>query len=74
MPTNAEKAIEIWKSLQGKPEGTGQWLQVDQSRINTFADATLDHQFIHLALDVGCQLVLPRALSLSGQATGQLVG
>ncbi len=48
MPTNAEKAIEIWKKLEGKPEGTGEWLLVDQARINMFADATLDHQFIHV--------------------------
>ncbi|MDZ7767583.1 MAG: MaoC family dehydratase [Woeseiaceae bacterium] len=24
------------------------WLRVDQQQINTFADATLDHQFIHI--------------------------
>lgn len=24
------------------------WLQIEQSRINDFADATLDHQFIHV--------------------------
>jgi acyl dehydratase len=48
MPTNAEKAMEIWKTLVGKPEGTGEWLKIEQSRINAFADATLDHQFIHV--------------------------
>jgi acyl dehydratase len=48
MPTKAENAMEIWKRLQGKQEGTGEWLKVDQSRINMFAEATLDRQFIHV--------------------------
>ena len=48
MATNAEKAIEIWKRLEGKPEGHGEWLKVEQGRINQFADATGDHQWIHL--------------------------
>jgi acyl dehydratase len=28
--------------------GCSEWLQVDQERINLFADATLDHQWIHV--------------------------
>lgn len=28
--------------------GTSDWLQVDQDRINGFADDTLDHQWIHV--------------------------
>ncbi len=32
----------------GKELGTSDWLQVDQNRINAFADATLDHQWIHI--------------------------
>jgi acyl dehydratase len=32
----------------GKELGTSDWLQVDQDRINAFADATLDHQWIHI--------------------------
>ena len=56
MSTNAEKAIEIWKGLEGKAEGTGEWLKVEQSRINTFADATLDHQFIHIDPEKSAQL------------------
>ena len=28
--------------------GISDWLEVDQGRINAFADATLDHQFIHV--------------------------
>jgi acyl dehydratase len=56
MPTNAEKAIEIWKKLEGKPEGTGEWLKVEQGRINQFADATGDHQFIHVDPEKAAQL------------------
>ena len=32
----------------GEELGTSEWLQVDQERINLFADATLDHQWIHV--------------------------
>ena len=32
----------------GKELGASEWLLVDQERINMFADATLDHQWIHV--------------------------
>ena len=32
----------------GTDLGTSDWMQVDQERINQFADVTLDHQFIHI--------------------------
>ena len=32
----------------GKDLGTTEWFTVDQDRINKFADATEDHQFIHV--------------------------
>ncbi len=32
----------------GKEIGSSEWFQVDQDRIDQFADATLDHQFIHV--------------------------
>lgn len=32
----------------GKPLGTGEWLTVTQERIGKFADATDDHQWIHV--------------------------
>ncbi|MFP5441440.1 MAG: MaoC family dehydratase [Gammaproteobacteria bacterium] len=35
-------------SYIGKDLGTSEWFQIDQKRINAFADATLDHQFIHV--------------------------
>ena len=36
------------KDYVGKPIGTSDWLTVDQDRINKFADATGDHQWIHV--------------------------
>ena len=41
-------AFEDLKSLAGGSLGTSRWLEVDQARINTFADATDDHQWIHV--------------------------
>ena len=48
MATKAEAAYELFKAAIGQDEGTGEWLQVDQDRINSFADVTEDHQFIHV--------------------------
>lgn len=31
-----------------KPLEPSEWFKIDQERINDFADATLDHQFIHV--------------------------
>ena len=36
------------KDYIGKDLGTTEWFTVDQERINKFADATDDHQFIHV--------------------------
>ena len=36
------------KALTGTVVGVSGWLTVDQSMINKFADATGDHQFIHI--------------------------
>ena len=43
-------AIPVAKldSLIGQELGVSPWLAIDQARINAFADATLDHQFIHV--------------------------
>lgn len=35
----------------GKQLGESDWLTVDQQRINRFADATLDHQWIHTDIE-----------------------
>ncbi|MGW4125318.1 MaoC family dehydratase [Nocardia sp. NPDC004711] len=40
--------IEEFAAAAGTPLGTTEWLEVDQKRIDTFADATGDHQWIHV--------------------------
>jgi acyl dehydratase len=39
------------KALAGRDLGASDWLEVTQERINTFADATGDHQWIHVDVD-----------------------
>ena len=36
------------ESVKGKDMGHSEWMIIDQDRINKFADATNDHQWIHL--------------------------
>jgi len=36
------------KSAVGKQLGESEWLEIDQARIDKFADATGDHQWIHV--------------------------
>src|SRR5687768_10559065 len=36
------------KALVGRDLGHSSWLEVTQDRVNTFADATGDHQWIHV--------------------------
>ena len=40
--------IEELTAAAGEELGTSDWLVVDQDRIDTFADATGDHQWIHV--------------------------
>ncbi len=35
----------------GSEIGSSEWLEIDQDRINAFADATLDHQWIHVDVE-----------------------
>ncbi len=39
---------EALKEYIGQEIGTSDWVKLDQARIDAFADATLDHQFIHV--------------------------
>jgi len=47
MATTQIDGIEGMKALQGKTIGPGEWRQVTQEDIDTFADLTGDHQWIH---------------------------
>ncbi|MFJ9039575.1 MaoC family dehydratase [Streptomyces sp. NPDC102406] len=40
--------LQELKKLAGTSLGTSPWLDITQTRINTFADATDDHQWIHV--------------------------
>ncbi|GGR57152.1 MULTISPECIES: MaoC family dehydratase [Streptomyces] len=46
MPTTAHGLDEL-KSLAGTDLGRTDWREITQDRVNTFADATGDHQWIH---------------------------
>ena len=48
MSENGSEGPEPIQGVVGKPDAPSEWLEVDQDRINLFADATLDHQFIHI--------------------------
>ena len=41
-------SYEEFASHLGEVLGTSDWVEVNQERINLFADATLDHQWIHV--------------------------
>jgi acyl dehydratase len=41
------ETIEELKSLVGQEVAVGEWFPVEQSRIDAFAEATGDHQWIH---------------------------
>ncbi len=56
MATQAEQAVEILEGQIGTPDQASEWLTVDQDRINLFADATLDHQFIHVDPEKSAEL------------------
>lgn len=46
--TAAETAFEKFQARLGESDGSGEWFEMTQERINDFADVTIDHQFIHV--------------------------
>lgn len=42
------RSIEDAKALEGKEVGLSDWIVIDQQRINQFAEATNDYQWIHV--------------------------
>ena len=48
MPARVIEGAEELKSLVGEEVGASDWFEVSQDRINAFADATEDHQWIHI--------------------------
>ena len=47
MTTQFESADAILAAI-GQPLGSSEWLSITQERVNLFADATDDHQWIHV--------------------------
>lgn len=43
-----ENAVADLQTKVGKETHVGPWLEITQERVNQFADATLDHQWIHV--------------------------
>ncbi len=44
-------SIQEMKDRVGKEMGVSDWMVIDQERINTFADCTEDHQWIHVDVE-----------------------
>ncbi len=43
-----EQTFEKLKALEGTEIGVSDWMEITQERVNAFADATDDHQYIHI--------------------------
>ncbi len=48
MTSHAENAHALFEAALGQTEGSGEWFEVTQERINAFAEVTEDRQFIHV--------------------------
>jgi acyl dehydratase len=46
-----ENALEILKSRIGAEQPAGDWVEMTQEMVNKFADATGDHQWIHVDVE-----------------------
>jgi len=44
-------SLQAYQAMVGKEVGVSSWHLIDQERINTYADVTEDHQFIHVDPD-----------------------
>lgn len=49
--TRTFESADALKAAIGQALGPSDWLVIDQERINLFADATDDHQWIHVDVD-----------------------
>jgi acyl dehydratase len=47
MAAKVVQGIDGIKALAGEKIGSSEWFEITQDRVNQFADATLDHQWIH---------------------------
>jgi acyl dehydratase len=51
MPKRVLSSLDALKGLVGQEVGVSDWFTVAQERIQQFADATLDHQWIHVDVE-----------------------
>ena len=49
--THTISSFEDLKALEGQELGVSDWYDINQDQINQFADATHDHQWIHVDED-----------------------
>ena len=47
--------LDELSSRVGQEIGVGEWITITQEQVNLFADATLDHQWIHVDPDMAAQ-------------------
>ena len=45
------ETIEDMAACEGQEIGASDWVEIDQDRVNMFADATGDHQWIHVDVE-----------------------
>ena len=80
-------SYEEFASHLGEKLGESEWLQIDQDRINKFADATLDPQWIHVDVERakvespyhstiahGCKTSIKFTIEIEGQRKPALSG
>ncbi len=56
MSSKGESAFALYQESIGQAEGTGEWFEVDQARIDAFAEVTEDRQFIHVDPEACAQM------------------
>lgn len=57
-------SLELLESLVGQQVALSDWVEITQQRINTFADATADHQWIHVDVE-RCQRESPYGCTIA---------
>ena len=56
-------SVQGFQDHVGKLIGTSKWFVIDQSRIDSFADVTEDHQFIHVDAAKAAETVFERTVA-----------
>ena len=52
------------ENIKGQDLGHSDWMAIEQDRINQFADATGDHQWIHLDAEKAANNIIKNKLSV----------